>query len=52
MVDALDPGRACTVDVMGELDLVAHEDEPLAEVRARFGVRPPCDPTPPVSDGR
>ena len=52
MVDALDRGRACTVDVMGELDLFAHKDEPLAEVRATFGVRPPCDPTRPVSDGR
>ena len=37
MVDALERGHACTTDVMGELDLFAHQDDPLDEVRRRFG---------------
>jgi hypothetical protein len=51
-VDALDRGRACTVDVMVELDPFAHKDVPIAEMRATFGVRPPCDPTTAVSGAR
>lgn len=39
-VDAFRRGRACTVDVMGSLDLFAYKDEPLAGVRERFGVPP------------
>lgn len=39
-VDAFRRGRACTVDVMGTLDLFAHKDDPLDEVRTRFGVPP------------
>ncbi len=42
MVDALGRGRACTVDVMGALDLFAHKDVPLDDARASFGVRPPA----------
>jgi hypothetical protein len=43
-VDALARGRACTADVMGELDLFAHRDEQLAAVRAALGVTPPARP--------
>jgi len=39
-VDAFRRGRACTVDVMGTIDLFAHKDEPLDDVRRRFGVPP------------
>jgi hypothetical protein len=39
-VDALRRGRACQVDVMGTLDLFAHKDDPLDEVRSRFGIPP------------
>jgi hypothetical protein len=42
MVDAMHRGRACTVDVMGELDLFAHKDVPLDHARAAFGVRAPA----------
>jgi len=38
MVDALRRGHACTVDVMGNLDLFAHRDELLEDVRARFAI--------------
>jgi hypothetical protein len=44
MVDALDRGHACTVDVMGSLDLFAHKDDPLDDVRARFSIPPPTEP--------
>jgi len=40
LADALDRAAHCTTDVMGELDLWAHADEPLDEVRRRFGVPP------------
>ena len=39
-VDAFRRGRACTVDVMGTLDLFAHKDEPLDDLRRRFGIPP------------
>jgi len=39
-VEALARGCACSVDVMGSLDLFAYRDVPLEEVRRRFGVRP------------
>jgi len=39
-VEALARGRACSVDVMGSLDLFAYKDVPLDEVRRRFGVAP------------
>jgi hypothetical protein len=42
MVDALARGRACTTDVMGELDLFAHRDDDLGDVRRRFEIPPPA----------
>ena len=38
MIDALRRGHACTADVMGSLDLFAHRDELLTDVRARFAI--------------
>ena len=38
--DAFRRGAACPVDVMGEIDLFAHKDVPLAEARTMFGVVP------------
>jgi hypothetical protein len=38
--EALRRGNACTTDVMGTVDMFAHRDESLADVRARFGVVP------------
>jgi len=40
MVEALERGHACTTDVMGRLDLFAHKDDPLDEVRERFAIAP------------
>jgi hypothetical protein len=39
-VDAFRRGDLCTTDVMGKVDIFAHQDEPLDEVRTRFGVVP------------
>jgi hypothetical protein len=39
-VEAFRRGNLCTTDVMGTVDIFAHRDEPLDEVRARFGVVP------------
>ena len=39
-VGAFRRGNRCTTDVMGSVDMFAHRDEPLDEVRARFGVVP------------
>ncbi len=38
--EALLRGNLCTTDVMGSVDMFAHKDEPINEVRARFGVTP------------
>jgi hypothetical protein len=38
--EALRRGNLCTTDVMGSVDMFAHRDEPIDEVRARFGVVP------------
>jgi hypothetical protein len=38
--DAFRRGAQCPVDVMGTVDLFAHKDVPLAEVREKFGVVP------------
>ncbi len=39
-VEAFRRGNLCTSDVMGSVRLFEHKDEPLDEVRARFGVVP------------
>lgn len=38
--EALRRGSLCTTDVMGTVDLFAHQDEPIDDVRSRFGVVP------------
>jgi hypothetical protein len=40
LADALRRGHACTVDVMGGIELFDYRDLPLAEVRERFNVPP------------
>jgi hypothetical protein len=40
MVEALRRGHECNADVMGELDLFAHQDDGLDEARAQFSVPP------------
>jgi hypothetical protein len=40
MVEALQRGHSCTVDVMGEIDLFAHKDDRLDDVRARWAIPP------------
>jgi hypothetical protein len=40
--EALRRGNSCATDVMGTVDLFALRDEPLADVRSRFGVLPPA----------
>jgi hypothetical protein len=39
-VEAFRRGNLCTTDVMGSVRLFEHKDEPLDEVRVRFGVVP------------
>jgi hypothetical protein len=38
--EALRRGNLCATDVMGSVDMFAHKDEPLGDVRTRFGVAP------------
>ena len=38
--EAFRHGNLCTTDVMGSVKLFEHKDDPLDEVRARFGVVP------------
>ena len=40
-VEAFRRGNLCTTDVMGSVKLFEHKDEPLDDVRARFGVVSP-----------
>jgi hypothetical protein len=39
-VEAFRRGNLCTTDVMGTVRLFEHKDEPLDDVRTRFGVVP------------